>query len=318
MAKEKYAFGVDLGGTKIEILKVNTKGKVLDGKKIPTDAKKGPAHVIKTIADVIKSLTEKANPPLGVGVGVAGQVDAARGTLHFAPNLKWKNVALGSLLKKALKTKVFVTNDVRSAMLGEWTFGALKGAKNLLCIFVGTGIGGAAVIDGKILTGPNYSACEIGHMVIDYRGMLCTCGNRGCLETVAGGWGMEARARDAVNQDPIAARALLTLANGDPNGIRGAMIHLAAKKKDKLALSIINDAKEALIAGTASLVNILNPSVVLFGGGVIDANPELVGVIEEGVKKRALKSAIKNLKVKQSKLGGQAGAIGAAALVFRS
>lgn len=316
MGNRPYAFGVDLGGTKIQILKVEEDGTVLERLKIPTEAEKGAEAVISSIARSVESLLGKNERPMGLGLGVAGQVEKATGSVLFAPNLKWSNVPLSKTLFELLGCPVFATNDVRAATLGEIAFGAGKGAKDLLSIFVGTGIGGAIVIDGNVISGPGNTAGEIGHMTVDLTGPPCTCGSRGCLEAIAAGWGMEAKAKALVDQDPIKAKKMIALAGGDPMRIKGKIIQEAAREGDPLAQSIIKDAEAALIAGTASLVNILNPSVVLFGGGIIDANPGMVRTVEEGVRKRALKAASKNVEFRISSLKNEAGAFGAAALVF--
>lgn len=316
MDKKGYAFGVDLGGTKIQILKIDSKGKVLGSLKIPTDVKKGAPYIINSLIKALKSMSHE--PPLGVGVGVAGQIEEESGTVLFGPNLKWKDVLLAEQIKKGLKTEVFVTNDVRAATIGELVYGAAQGVSHLLSIFVGTGIGGSIVIDGQVLKGPNNTAGEIGHMVVDLNGPPCTCGSKGCLEAIASGWGMEARAMTAVNADPIKAKTLIALAMGDPSAIKGPMIQQAAKNKDPLALSIVKEAEKALIFGTKSLVNILNPKVIVFGGGIIDANPDMVERIEKGVQKNALKAAVKNVEFRISALKGEAGSFGAAAIVFRA
>ncbi|CRX39010.1 ROK family protein [Estrella lausannensis] len=316
MVKKPYAFGVDLGGTKIQILKVEEDGNVLEKVKIPTEVEKGADHVIAAIASSVEKLFDKQYPPEGIGLGVAGQVEKSTGAVLFAPNLKWSNVPLTAILKERLGFPVFATNDVRAATIGELSFGAGKNAKDLLSIFVGTGIGGAIVINGRIVSGPENTAGEIGHMIVDLNGPPCTCGSRGCLEAIAAGWGMEAKARNAVNNDPVSAKRLIALAGGDPMLIKGKIIQEAAREKDPLALSIIKEGEAALIAATASLINILNPTVVLFGGGIIDANPDMVRTVEEGARKKALKAASRHVEFRLSSLKNEAGAFGAAALVF--
>lgn len=316
MGKKPYAFGVDLGGTKIQIVKLEEDGNVLEKVKIPTEAGRGADAVIASIADSVEKLFDKQEPPQGLGLGVAGQVEKSTGSVLFAPNLKWTNVPLAKTLKERLGFPIFATNDVRAATIGELSFGAGKDAKDLLAIFVGTGIGGAIVINGRIVSGPENTAGEIGHMIVDINGPPCTCGSRGCLEAIAAGWGMEAKAKNAVNSDPISARRLISLAGGDPMLIKGKIIQDAARENDPLALSIIREGEAALIAATASLINILNPTVVLFGGGIIDANPGLVRTVEEGARKKALKAASRNVEFRLSSLKNEAGAFGAAALVF--
>lgn len=318
MTKQPWAAGVDLGGTKIQILQINSNGTVGEQLRCPTDISGGAEAVQNEIINSIKILEQKiGSPPAAIGIGIAGQVDGDTGVVTFAPNLKWKNVPIKSNLHKALGIPIAITNDVRAATWGEWLHGAGRGCNNLLCIFVGTGIGGGIVVNGEMLSGASNTAGEIGHMIVALDGPQCTCGSYGCMEAFAGGWAMTKRAKEQMVRDPESGITLLTMAQGDIDAINGRLVTEAARLEDPLSCHIIEEAVAALAAGTTSLVNILNPERIVFGGGVIEGMPELIPLIEERVRASALKAATKSLTIARAELKNNAGAIGAGALALR-
>lgn len=187
---KRFAIGVDLGGTKIEIAIVDEDGCIQDKQRFPTNSHGGYNMVLDSIANPIKEMCLQNNKlkVIAVGIGVAGQIEKETGIVKYAPNLQWHNVALQKDLKKKIAIPVSVCNDVKAATLGEWIYGAGKDCDDVLCVFIGTGIGGGIIIDGKIMEGSNNTAGEIGHITIDLHGPVCHCGNRGCFEALAGGW----------------------------------------------------------------------------------------------------------------------------------
>jgi len=317
MAK-KWAAGVDLGGTKIQLIQIDELGTAGERIRCPTDVAGGEEGIVNEIASALRQLEEKVgSPPEGVGVGVAGQIEKGTGTVIFAPNLKWHNAPFEENLKKMLDLPVVILNDVRAAAWGEWLHGAGKGCENLICIFVGTGVGGGIVSEGEMLAGARNSAGEIGHMVVLLDGPECTCGNRGCMEALAGGWAITRQAKERVKEEPEEGKRLLGLAEGEVEKITGQMVDEAAADGDRLATEVIDRAVAALAAGTTSLVNALSPERIVFGGGVIEGSPEFIGRIEEKVKKQALEAATKDLEFVRAKLHNDAGAIGAGALALK-
>jgi glucokinase len=201
MTKTLWSVGVDLGGTKVEAAHVDADGHLQRRLRRPTDVKDGPQAVKLEIVDAVRELVEGAgSPPAGVGVGVAGQIEAGSGVVRFAPNLDWHDVPFQADLGAALGLPVVVTNDVRAAAWGEWLHGAGRGCDDLVCLFVGTGIGGGVVSGGQMLSGCSNTAGELGHMVVDLGGPTCHCGNRGCLEALAGGWAIARRAREPATE----------------------------------------------------------------------------------------------------------------------
>lgn len=318
MSRPQWTAGIDLGGTKIQILQINSFGTVGERLRCDTDITGGSEAIEKEIIDGIKSLNKKiGSPPSAIGIGVAGQIDAETGDVKFAPNLKWINVPLQHNLKRTLGIPVIIINDVRAATWGEWLYGAGKGTRDLICIFVGTGVGGGIISDGKMLTGFNNTAGEIGHMTVNIHGPQCTCGNVGCLEAYAGGWGIAKNAQEAVKADPKAGAKLLKAAGGHIEDITGRIVTELDREHDPLSMAIIEQAVDALAAATSSLINVLSPQKIIFGGGVIDGMPELIEGIAKKAKKRALCAATDNLLILPAKLRNDAGAIGAGALAGR-
>mgnify|MGYP000685691480 CR=1 FL=1 len=317
MEKLCWTAGVDLGGTKIQVIQVNAFGTV--GKKIlcPTGAEYGHFAIENKIIEIINQLIEEVGcGPNAIGVGVAGQVDEESGIVKFAPNLKWSEVPFQTNLRRAFGIPVVVINDVRAATWGEWLRGAGKGFSHLLCIFIGTGIGGGIVCDGKMLSGYNNTAGEIGHITVSLNGPKCTCGNFGCMEAYAGGWALAKRAVDLIQTNPSQKTLILQEADGEICGIRGFHVLKAAKKGDEIALQIVEEAVEALGAGVAGLINTLSPECIIFGGGVIEGFPEIIESIKEKAKNRALSAAFNNVQMTKALLHNEAGAIGAGALAM--
>ncbi|RJQ71450.1 MAG: ROK family protein [Desulfobacteraceae bacterium] len=319
MSSEKFAIGVDLGGTKIEAAAVDDTGRIKRNTRCPTDAQNGPSAVTQQVVELVRQLCREYDAsPSGVGVGVAGQVVAGTGVVHFAPNLVWHHVPLQANLVEALNMPVRVDNDVRMAAWGEWLFGAGRGCDDLICIYVGTGVGGGIVSGGRMLTGHSNTAGEIGHITIDLNGPICTCGKQGCLEAIAGGWAIARKAQAAATKNPLVGAAMLKLAGNRISQITAEVVARAYNQKDPLAIRIINDVVEALVGGTVSMVNMCNPERIILGGGVIEGLPEMIGRVGQGVRQRALTAAAASLQVLPAELGGAAGVVGAAAMVMRN
>jgi glucokinase len=255
---------------------------------------------------------------MAIGVGIAGQIDPHSGVVRFAPNLGWREVPLQAELSTSLSLPTIVTNDVRAATWSEWTYGAGQGAADVLCLFIGTGIGGGVVSGGRLLLGASNIAGELGHVTVDYDGPLCHCGNRGCLEALAGGWAIARDAQEAVAVEPAAGMALLAAAGGDPQSLTARIVAQVACQGDPLARRLVERVGQVLAAGSVGLANALNPSRLILGGGVIDGLPELLDVVRRGILTHALPSARQNLQVLPAKLQKDAVAIGAAVLAMRS
>ena len=311
--------GLDLGGTKLAGALVTADGRVVDSTRAPSRPEQGADQVVEVIVAAVEELLQKAGDRqvLGVGIGVAGQIDPATGAVRTAPNLLFKDFPLRARVEDRLRLPVAVLNDVQAVTYGEWTHGAGQGVDDFICIFVGTGVGGGVVADGHLVRGSTGSAGEVGHMTIDLRGPVCRCGNRGCVEAYAGGWAIAERARAAVARDPALGAAMLALEQGDPARIAARTVSAAAQAGDQLALRIVQETGEAIGAGAASIINGFNPTVIVLGGGVIDGMPHLFEVVDREMRRRALAAAAANVRLVPPLLGSNAGAIGAATWIRR-
>lgn len=313
MKKKHWTLGIDIGGSKIAVAGVSSNGTVLKHVRQNINAEAKPDKVQKAIIDMAHRITISVGyKPDAAGVGMAGQIDPKNGEVIFSPNLNWHNVALKNMLERKLDVPVAITNDVRAATIGEWKCGAGKSYNDILCVFVGTGIGGGAIIKGRLFEGCSNTAAEIGHIIIDTKGPECTCHNRGCLEAIASGWAIKRDAINAVLSNPASGAMMLKQAKGDPQLITAKVVVESAHKGDPLATKILERASNALIAGVTSLINAFNPCILILGGGIVLGMPELVKIIDKGVRRHAIKSAITKFKVTRSKLGYNAGVIGAA------
>jgi len=316
---KRCAIGIDLGGSKIALGTVDEEGRLLELLRFDTETRGGYSAVLNQVVTGVEQLKGAYGVSMsGIGIGVAGQVDPGTGAVVFAPNLDWHNVPLQAEVQKACAIPVVVTNDVRAALWGEWLFGAGVGAADLVCIFIGTGIGGGIVCGGRVLEGCSNTAGEIGHMTVDLHGPLCHCGNRGCMEALAGGWAIARRAHEGVKADPIFGSTILKMAGGKVEEITARTLVKAFYAGDALAVEIIDDVTDALSAGVSALVNAFNPCQIILGGGIIEGMPEMVSRIDQGVRRRALSAATRRLAICASKLGNEAGIIGAAALAMKS
>lgn len=307
--------GVDLGGTKIQAAVVDPDGRVVATHRLETDVEGGPTKAVDDIVRCIHACAPDLSGIGAVGVGVAGQVDAAAGTVRSAPNLKWTDFPLGDRLEQVLEVPVAIENDVRAIAWGVWRHGAGRGIDDLVVLFVGTGVGGGIVSGGRLLTGDGGMAGELGHLTLVAGGRQCTCGHQGCLEAYVGGWAIAERARDAIEEDLEAGRRMLERAG--QGEITAAVVSAAAEAGDPLARELMDETGRYLGAAAVGLVHALNPRRIVLGGGVIDGNPGLVDAVASVVRAQAIPVFADRLDVRHSELGPEAGVIGSASLAMR-
>lgn len=314
-----YAIGVDLGGTKIEMALVDRKGQASGNIKIPTNVEGGYKAIENDIVHIVEDLTKLAHGKVfGIGIGVPGQIDAEDGMVRFAPNLRWENVPLQHNLVNRTKLPIAITNDVRAATWGEWLHGAGKGSSDIVCLFVGTGIGSGIVSAGQMLHGFTNSAGELGHTIIQMDGPLCTCGSRGCLEALASGWAIAKKAQQLIKENHDAGKNLLERADGKLANVTTKIVVEAYHEGDLLADELIVSVFHALTVGCINIANAFNPERLILGGGVLSGLPECIAHVTDGIKKYALKSASAEIKVLPAKLTKDAGAIGAGTLAWNT
>lgn len=317
MQEQKWALGVDIGGTKLAIGAVNNRGAVLHKIVYLTNIQGGPSAIE---ADIIFAAHELQKVmgcnPLGLGIGMAGQIDDKSGVILFAPNFGWHHIPLKSDLEISLGIPVAITADVRAATIGEWLYGAARGTDHFVCLFAGTGVGGGIVSEGRLMHGSSNTAGELGHMVVEMNGPACSCGGNGCVEAFAGGWAIAKRAQEHVTNNPDLGKELLILAKGAVSAISAKIVIDAFHAGNPLAIQIMDKAAQALIACGISIVNAINPKRLILGGGIIYGAPQLVDQIDKGIRKKALSAATTSLQVIPSQLQNNAGLIGAAALIL--
>ena len=278
-----------------------------------TDVEGGAGAITKQIIEGVDQLQQQTSDDIaGIGIGVAGQIEEKSGTVKAAPNLGWKNEPLKQVVVDAIHLPVTVINDVRAAAWAELRHGAGRDCNDLVCVFIGTGIGGGIVSNGRMLSGATDTAGEIGHMTIDLEGAMCHCGNHGCLETLAGGWAIADRAAKTAAVRPSRAACILEKAEGIAQDITAEMVIEAYHQADDLARMLVETAGRAVVAGISGLVNAVDPARIIMGGGIIEGLPELIKWVDEGVRFRSLASAAENLEVTPARLGNKAGVIGAA------
>ncbi len=307
------AVGVDVGGTKIAGGVVDDSGKILARTRRDTPFT-DPAAIVESIVAVTQELASSYEVT-GVGVGSAGFVDAERSTVLFAPNLAWRDVPVREQVTAATGLPTVVENDANSAAWGEFQFGAAEDFDDMVCVTVGTGIGGGLVLAGALYRGAHGIGAEIGHLRMVPGGHLCGCGNLGCLEQYASGTALVREARAAAVARPEAADRLLDLAGGDPDAITGQMVTKAARDGDDLAVSLLAEIGRWLGEALASLTAVLDPAVFVIGGGVSEAGALLLDPAREAYSANVTgKGHRPEAAIRAATLGNDAGLVGAADL----
>jgi len=316
-AKPDLFVGVDLGGTKILAGVFNSQLKLLQSAKLSTKSSRGFDAIVDRVARCVRDAVDEADMNLkqvrAIGIGAPGAVDPETGEVIFAPNLQWKEAPLKKELEKQLEIPVFVENDGNACALGVHEL-ELKGrSRSLLGIFLGTGVGGGIIIDGKVYRGFNGAAGEIGHMVLQVGGPKCGCGNNGCFEALAS---RTALFREIQQRVKGGEKTILTdMLGSELNDLKSGDLRKAVRKGDKLVEKVIESAAEYTGIAVANLLNILNPETVVLGGGVIDAlQDEMMSIIIETAMDYAMPGTVKGIEIVASKLGDNAGITGGAVL----
>ena len=309
--------GIDVGGTNIKIALVSSKGEILYSNTIPTRAEMGYVYTVsnikQAIVDLMSETKSSKNNIEAIGFGFPGQIDYKKGVVRLSTNIPgWNGVEIADIIKTEFGIPAFIDNDVRCATLGELKYGAGKGAENLVCITVGTGIGSGLVLNGKLVRGASNAAGEIGHIKLSmHDGPLCGCGDFGCFEAYASGPSIVAMAEDYIRGGKSTKyREMASSAEITPH-----VVAEAAKQGDPVAIQIFTQIGQYLGIGLSSVVNLLNPEKIIIGGGIAAAGDLLFNPIRETIDKRAMKISKEAVVIVPAELGNTAGVIGASLLM---
>lgn len=307
--------GIDIGGTNIKGVLVNKSGKLLSF--LETETPPSAEEIDKTIYSIIENLATSATVSkidiLSICIGAAGSIDRIKGVVITSPNIpSWKEYPLTKNVEKITGVKTFLENDAIVACAGAWWQGNGTKYRNWIMVTLGTGIGGAVVIENKIYTGQNGSSMEIGHMTIEVNGKKCSCGNQGCLEQYASATALVNFTRENIKKFPDSS--INERIGKEP--LSAKIIYEEAIKKDPLAVSAMKDIAGYLGIGIANLVNIFNPEAVIFGGGLSQAGKIIIPIVQKVVKQRALTGLKENVKYLTLKDQSKIAAMGAAKLAI--
>ena len=308
-ALNNHVLAADVGGTNTRIAVVTKDGEILALLKKSTHCKDGKDEMIRFLVSTAKETIEKSRLSIkdicGMGIGFPGPLNAETGMIFNPPNLiGWNNVPLKDILEEKLKLPVSIENDANLAGLGEWWKGTGEGTNSLVCITLGTGVGGGIILNGEIWHGASWIAGEIGHTTVIRDGMKCTCGNNGCLEAYASARGIVERANIALseNRDKDKSQLITNLKQLDELVLQG----------NETILNVIKETGVILGIAVANIANLLNPDIVVLFGGVTNLGENLLKPLKEEVKKRAFEKATESLRIEISKLGDNGGILGAA------
>lgn len=312
-----YILGFDLGGTKVSAAVFDGDNHIIDRARAKSRAWREQEEVFKTIVQVGHKAIERsgisADKIAAVGIGTPGPLDPDTGYIIESGNLSFRNFPLGPRLSEEFGCPAVIDNDVNVGTFGEFKAGAASDAKDALGIFVGTGIGGGIIIDGKLYHGFSKNAAEVGHMVVKIDGPRCGCGRRGCLESLASRVAITRDIRKAVKEGH--KTQLAKVAEKKNEIIPSNALKKAYKDGDKVAVRVLDEAARYIGIGIGSLVNVLGPEVIVLGGGVVEAmSDDFVARIERAARRVAFDFAIKGVRFVRAELGDDAGMVGAAML----
>ncbi len=312
----KY-LGIDLGGINIAAAVVDEEGHILGRSRASTP--RGAVPVAEAMASTACAAAETAGIPLeeiaALGIGAPGSIDPKEGIVKLWTNLDFQNVPLAALTAERMPVPmpVYLENDANAAALGEYAAGAGKGSASMAAITLGTGVGGGAVLDGKLYTGFNYAGMEVGHMVLEHGGRLCTCGRRGCFEAYCSATALIRRTRERMEADRQSL--LWELCGGDPSKVEGKTPFDAAERGDETAKAVVAEYIDYLASGITSLVNILQPEVLCVGGGIAYQGEKLLAPIRAVLDREDYaRNNDRRTRLVRAALGNNAGIIGAALL----
>lgn len=314
-----HYLGIDLGGTNVAAAVVDGEGTILGKVSLPTP-RTGAEAVADQMAAAARAAVEQAGITLeqveSVGIGSPGTIEPAEGLIKFWSNLDFENVPLTALMAERLNKPIYLENDANAAALGEYAAGAGKGSQSMVAITLGTGVGGGAVLGGKLYTGFNYAGMEVGHFVIEHNGRSCTCGRKGCFEAYCSATALIKRTREVMEEN---RDSLLWQLAGSLDKVNGRTPFDAAAQGDAAAGKVIDEYVDYLGCGVASLVNIFQPEVFCIGGGPSAQGETLMAPVRYILNREDYaRNSVHRTRLVRAALGNDAGIIGAALLpLFR-
>lgn len=304
--------GVDLGGTKIYTAIANKAGEILKEIIVKTEAEKGHEQIVQKIKDSIAHVldgVDKADVN-AIGIGSPGPLDIKNGLIAEPPNLPFKNYNIIKDLKDEFDLPVYLDNDANAATLAEFMFGAGFGTENMVYVTASTGVGGGAILNGRIYRGSTANALEVGHTTINVTGKRCGCGNRGCVEALCSGTAIRNAALEAVRSN------ITTTLKNFGEEVTSKEVFEEASKGDRVANEILDEALSYLGAAVSNYANTFDPDMIVVGGGITNGGEIVFDKIREEMEKRCLGPIVRHCKVSKAKLEGQAGVLGAVALAM--
>ncbi|MBU0478711.1 ROK family glucokinase [bacterium] len=312
---KSFLIGVDLGGTNLKTGLVNMDGKIL--KKIIADTGESKDIVLKQIVEAIENIISKTGKDkseiIGIGIGSPGLVDSEKGIIHGLTNIKgFENVHMKEYVESALDIPTSIDNDVNVMAYGELKCGAGKDAMNIVCLTLGTGVGGGIIIDGNIYRGSSLSAGEIGHIPVNVDGPKCICSGRACLESYIGKDRIIKRTIEKLIQRKESM--ILKLVDGDLEKITPKIVYEAAEKGDMLAIEIWKETAQYLATALTGVINFLNPEIIVIGGGIANAGKYIFDPLRDMIKKRVFPFLAEKIQIVHAQLGDEAGVVGSAML----
>ena len=309
--EKKYVVGVDLGGTKIYTALVDLEGNIIKEKTVETLANEGEQAVMGRIIDTINYVIDGTDKDSirSIGIGSPGPLDVKNGIIIQNSNLPFKNFAIVKTIRETYDLPTYLDNDANVATLGEFMFGAGKGTENMVFITASTGIGGGAVLNGKLFRGATGNALEVGHTIVATEGPRCGCGNVGCAEAFGSGTAIGKRAKEAV-----ASNVETTLKNYED--VTAKEVFKEAANGDRVAKNILETSLTYLGIAVANTITNFDPEKVVIGGGVVNGGDIVIDTIRNVVEERCMAAFVENCAIEKAVLGGKAGVLGAAALAI--
>ncbi|MBQ4119382.1 MAG: ROK family protein [Clostridia bacterium] len=314
-----YYLGIDLGGTNIAVGLVDENLKIVFKDSVPTGASRPIDAIMDDMAALCISVVERAGVSFSevksAGIAAPGSIDPAKGYVCYANNINLTNYPMANeLIKRTPLTKVFLENDANAAALAEARAGAGKGAKDVIMITLGTGVGGGIVIDGKLYSGFSYCGAELGHTVIEMGGRACSCGRKGCFEAYSSATGLINMTKDEMQANK--ETSMWKMVDGDLSKVSGRTAFNAAKEGDKAGQKVVDEYIKYLACGLANMINIFDPEVLCIGGGVCNEGDNLLIPLKKEIWKEVYGADTKTkfTEIKIAELGNDAGIIGAAVL----